>query len=108
MDDRKNRALLVAKGNKLIKDLNVVESAMKKARANYVDRSSLLTFLSFYNRFLNYLLVRKTQDKSAQALDKAKQTADPKKEGAAQKNYEKDENKAEKADNEYGFHCFHT
>jgi len=82
MDERKNRALLVAKGNKLVKDLGVVEGAMKKGRANYVD-------------------LRKTQDKSAQALERAKQAGDPKKEGGAQKAYEKDENKAEKADNEY-------
>lgn len=31
--ERKNRALLVAKGNKLQKDLNVVEQAMRKARS---------------------------------------------------------------------------
>lgn len=47
------------------------------------------------------MIVRKNQDKSAQALERAKQAGDPKKEAAAQKAYEKDENKAEKADNEY-------
>lgn len=35
------------------------------------------------------------------SLDKAKQTGDTKKEGSAQKQYEKDENKADRADNEY-------
>ena len=101
MEERKNRALLVAKGNKLIKDLAAIEAAMKKARANYVDRTHHSFFAFNVWLCFTFSLVRKTQDKSAQALDKAKQTGDPKKEGAAQKQFEKDENKAEKADNEY-------
>jgi len=82
MEERKNRALIVAKGSKLLKDLNAIELAMRKARTTFID-------------------LRKGQDKSIQAHEKAKQTGEPKKEQASQKEVEKAELKAEKADNEY-------
>jgi len=79
-EDKKNRALLVAKGDKLVSELGKTEDAMKKARAKYVE-------------------ARKRQDRSQEAVQKAKAA------GSSvtkfQKGAEKDERKADKADNEY-------
>jgi len=79
-EDKKNRAILVAKGNKLVSELAKTEDAMKKARAKYVD-------------------ARKKQDRSQEGVQKAKSA------GASaaklQKTAEKDEKRADKADNEY-------
>jgi hypothetical protein len=79
-EDKKNRALLVAKGDKLVNELGKTEDAMKKARAKYVE-------------------ARKRQDRSQEAVQKAKAA------GSSvtkfQKAAEKDERKADKADNEY-------
>uniref|UniRef100_A0A6B2L1Z4 SH3 domain-containing protein n=1 Tax=Arcella intermedia TaxID=1963864 RepID=A0A6B2L1Z4_9EUKA len=79
-EEKKNRAMLVAKGNKLVSELAKTEDAMKKARAKYVE-------------------ARKKQDRSQEQVQKAKTTGA----NAAkfQKAAEKDEKRADKADNEY-------
>jgi len=79
-EDKKNRAMLVAKGNKYVSELAKTEDAMKKARAKYVD-------------------LRKKQDRSQEALQKAKSTGSSV--NKLQKAAEKDEKKADKSDNEY-------
>jgi len=79
-EDKRNRALLVAKGDKLVSELGKTEEAMKKARAKYVD-------------------ARKKQDRAQEGVQKAKAS------GSSitklQKAAEKDERRADKADNEY-------
>lgn len=83
LEDKKDRALLVAKGNKLLKDLQAVENTMKKTRATYVD-------------------LRKKQDHTQANLVKEKaKNAEGKKVAELQKTLEKDEKKADKSDNEY-------
>jgi len=79
-EDKKNRAMLVAKGNKYVSELAKTEDAMKKARAKYVD-------------------LRKKQDRSQEALQKAKSTGSSV--NKLQKAAEKDEKRADKSDNEY-------
>jgi len=79
-EERKNRAMLVAKGNKLVSELAKTEDAMKKARAKYVD-------------------ARKKQDRSQEGVQKAKATGSSV--TKSQKSAEKDEKRADKADNEY-------
>jgi len=79
-DDKRNRLLLVEKGNKLVTDLARTEELMKRARTKYVD-------------------ARKKQDRSLEAVQKAKAS------GSSvtkfQKTSEKDEKKADKSDREY-------
>eukprot|EP01128_Nolandella_sp_AFSM9_P003625 TRINITY_DN1578_c0_g2_i1.p1 TRINITY_DN1578_c0_g2~~TRINITY_DN1578_c0_g2_i1.p1 ORF type:complete len:562 (+),score=185.55 TRINITY_DN1578_c0_g2_i1:40-1686(+) len=83
LEDRKERALLVAKGLKLLKDLQSVEDTMKKTRNTYVN-------------------LRKKQDHTLANLQKEKaKNAESKKVGDLQKTFEKDEKKADKSDNEY-------
>jgi len=79
-EDKKNRAMLVAKGNKYVSELAKTEDAMKKARAKYVD-------------------LRKKQDRSQEAVQKAKSTGSSV--NKLQKAAEKDEKRADKSDNEY-------
>jgi len=71
-DDKRNRFLLVEKGNKLVTDLAKTEDIMKRSRAKYVDS-------------------RKRQDRSNEAVQKAKAS------GSSvtkfQKSSEKDEKK---------------
>jgi len=79
-EDKRNRAMLVAKGDKLVSELGKTEEAMKKARAKYVD-------------------ARKKQDRAQEGVQKAKAS------GSSitklQKAAEKDERRADKSDNEY-------
>jgi len=79
-EDKKNRAILVAKGNKYVSELAKTEDAMKKARAKYVE-------------------LRKKQDRSQEAVQKAKSTGSSV--NKLQKAAEKDEKRADKSDNEY-------
>lgn len=79
-EDKRNRALLVDKGNKLVSELGKTEEIMKKARAKYVD-------------------ARKKQDRSLEAVQKAKSSGSSV--TKSQKASEKDEKRADKADNEY-------
>eukprot|EP01125_Pyxidicula_operculata_P012445 TRINITY_DN4082_c0_g1_i1.p1 TRINITY_DN4082_c0_g1~~TRINITY_DN4082_c0_g1_i1.p1 ORF type:complete len:461 (-),score=154.50 TRINITY_DN4082_c0_g1_i1:91-1473(-) len=82
-EDKRERALLVAKGKKLESDLNNTEDVTKKARAKYVE-------------------ARKKQDKSQEAYTQLKaKTPASSNLAKLQKSAEKDEKKADKADNEY-------
>jgi len=72
--------MLVAKGNKLVSDLAKTEDAMKRARQKYVE-------------------ARKKQDRSQEVLQKGKVSGNSV--AKLQKTAEKDEKKADKADNEY-------
>eukprot|EP01125_Pyxidicula_operculata_P002050 TRINITY_DN1200_c0_g1_i4.p1 TRINITY_DN1200_c0_g1~~TRINITY_DN1200_c0_g1_i4.p1 ORF type:complete len:536 (+),score=140.84 TRINITY_DN1200_c0_g1_i4:459-2066(+) len=80
-EDKRNRAMLIAKGTKLVSDLAKCEDNMKRARAKYVES-------------------RRKQDKANEAVQKAKA------QGSSnitkfQKAAEKDEKKADKSENEY-------
>jgi len=79
-DDKRNRALLVAKGDKSVSELSRTEELMKKARAKYVD-------------------ARKKQDRSQEAVQKAKAAGSSV--TKTQKAAEKDEKRADKSDLEY-------
>jgi len=79
-EEKRNRVTLVAKGDKLVQELAKTEEAMKKARAKYVD-------------------ARKKQDRSQEAVQKAKASGSSV--AKFQKAAEKDEKRADKADNEY-------
>lgn len=80
-EEKKNRIALVAKGQKLVAELAKTEDTMKKARAKYVD-------------------ARKQQAKAQMAAEKEKGKAGSTA-AKLQKAAEKDEKRADKADNEY-------
>jgi len=79
-NDKRNRALLVARGDKYIIELAKTEESMKKARAKYVE-------------------ARKKQDRSQEAVQKAKAAGSSV--NKPQKVAEKDEKRADKSDTEY-------
>jgi len=79
-EDKKNRASLGSRGDKIVLDLSRTEDTMKKARAKYVE-------------------ARKRQDRAQESVQKSKVSGSSL--AKFQKAAEKDEKKADKADNEY-------
>jgi len=79
-EGKRNRTVLVTRGQKLVTDLAATEAVMKKARTKYCD-------------------ARKLQQKSIQTVEKAKSAGSNV--AKLQKDAEKNEKRAEKSDNEY-------